>query len=80
MNTSFRFPFGEPVSRLEQQDRTPKRFFVLGVYASAVHTRSCTELVLCGEQDDWSTTGWHVQPIHTFASFCLAVLRQILLT
>src|SRR5438045_1176097 len=34
-----RYPFGEPVRRLVQQDRTPKDVFVLGVYASAVHAR-----------------------------------------
>jgi hypothetical protein len=34
-----RFPFGQPVRTLVQQDRTPKRVFVLGVYASAVHAR-----------------------------------------
>lgn len=33
------FPFGQPVLRLEQRDRTKKRVFVLGVYASAVHAR-----------------------------------------
>jgi len=33
------FPFGKPVRVLEQKDRTPKRVFVLGVYASAVHAR-----------------------------------------
>ena len=31
------FPFGEPLRILRQQDRTPKKVFVLGVYASAVH-------------------------------------------
>ncbi|MBK8939221.1 MAG: hypothetical protein IPM79_16750 [Polyangiaceae bacterium] len=31
------FPFGAPLHVLEQEDRTPKRVFVLGVYASAVH-------------------------------------------
>jgi hypothetical protein len=31
------FPFGQPVRILAQEDRTPKRIFVLGVYASAVH-------------------------------------------
>lgn len=31
------FPFGQPVKKLVQQDRTPKQVFVLGVYASAVH-------------------------------------------
>lgn len=35
----YRFPFGEYVKRLEQQDKTPKEVFVLGVYASAVHAR-----------------------------------------
>jgi uracil-DNA glycosylase len=33
------FPFGMPVRPVEQQDRSPKRVFVLGVYASAVHAR-----------------------------------------
>ena len=33
------FPFGQPVQFLVQEDRTPKRVFVLGVYASAVHAR-----------------------------------------
>lgn len=33
------YPFGEPLRPLIQQDRGPKRVFVLGVYASAVHAR-----------------------------------------
>ena len=33
------FPFGQPVERVAQPDRGPKRIFVLGVYASAVHAR-----------------------------------------
>lgn len=33
------FPFGEILHRLEQEDKTPKKVFVLGVYASAVHAR-----------------------------------------
>ena len=33
------FPFGETVRRLVQEDRSPKKVFVLGVYASAVHAR-----------------------------------------
>lgn len=33
------FPFGQQVHEVIQQDRTPKRVFVLGVYASAVHAR-----------------------------------------
>lgn len=33
------FPFGQPIKILEQRDRTPKKAFVLGVYASAVHAR-----------------------------------------
>ncbi len=39
METAFTFAFGEPVRLVQQQDRTPKRVFVLGVYASAVHAR-----------------------------------------
>ena len=35
----YRFPFGEKLHRLVQEDRTPKKVFVLGVYASAVHAR-----------------------------------------
>lgn len=33
------YPFGEIVHPLTQQDRTPKKVFVLGVYASAVHAQ-----------------------------------------
>ena len=33
------FPFGETVKQLTQEDKTPKKVFVLGVYASAVHAR-----------------------------------------
>ena len=31
------YPFGEELHPVVQQDRTPKKIFVLGVYASAVH-------------------------------------------
>lgn len=31
------FPFGEKVRRLIQKDQTPKKYFVIGSYASAVH-------------------------------------------
>lgn len=39
MITDWRFPFGEPVRKVAQapEDRGPKKVFVLGVYASAVH-------------------------------------------
>ena len=33
------FPFGAQLHPLVQEDRTPKKVFVLGVYASAVHAR-----------------------------------------
>ena len=33
------FPFGQPLRRVQQTDRAPKKVFVLGVYASAVHAR-----------------------------------------
>ena len=33
------FPFGEELHPLVQEDTTPKKVFVLGVYASAVHAR-----------------------------------------
>ena len=33
------FPFGSPLKKVQQIDRTPKKAFVLGVYASAVHSR-----------------------------------------
>ena len=35
----YRFPFGQVLHPLVQEDRTPKKVFVLGVYASAVHAR-----------------------------------------
>ncbi len=33
------FPFGQELRKVEQKDRSPKKAFVLGVYASAVHAR-----------------------------------------
>lgn len=39
MISTWRFPFGEPVRKVVQADRGPKKVFVLGVYASAVHAR-----------------------------------------
>ena len=36
---TYYYPFGEAVHPLTQQDRAPKKVFVLGVYASAVHAR-----------------------------------------
>jgi uracil-DNA glycosylase len=33
------FPFGQPIMKVYQKDRTSKKVFVLGVYASAVHAR-----------------------------------------
>ena len=33
------FPFGEKLHPLVQEDKSPKKIFVLGVYASAVHAR-----------------------------------------
>ena len=39
MTIQYQYPFGQVVHPLRQQDRTPKKVFVLGVYASAVHAR-----------------------------------------
>ncbi len=36
---SYKFPFGQPLFPVKQQDRSPKKVFVLGVYASAVHVK-----------------------------------------
>ena len=36
---AYHFPFGQEVRPVVQQNRTPKKVFVLGVYASAVHAR-----------------------------------------
>ena len=36
---SYYFPFGQELHPLVQEDKSPKRVFVLGVYASAVHAR-----------------------------------------
>lgn len=33
------FPFGAPLKKVKQQDRSPKKVFVLGDYASAVHCK-----------------------------------------
>lgn len=37
--TPYTFPFGQTVTLVEQQDRSPKKVFILGVYASAVHAK-----------------------------------------
>ncbi len=37
--STYRFPFGQPVKDVVQKDRSPKKVFVLGVYASAVHAK-----------------------------------------
>jgi uracil-DNA glycosylase len=39
MKTLGTFPFGQQVQEIVQTDRTSKVLFILGVYASAVHTR-----------------------------------------
>lgn len=38
-NLSKIFPFGQQLTKVEQKDKTPKKAFVLGVYASAVHAQ-----------------------------------------
>lgn len=39
MITPYIFPFGQSVTTVQQEDRSPKKVFVLGVYASAVHAK-----------------------------------------
>ena len=39
MESQFFFPFGQSLKKVEQNDRSSKEAFVLGVYASAVHAR-----------------------------------------
>lgn len=39
MNITGAYPFGSPLRPLVQADQTPKKVFVLGVYASAVHAK-----------------------------------------
>ena len=39
MKKKYYFPFGQELKKVEQKDKTPKKAFVLGVYASAVHAR-----------------------------------------
>jgi hypothetical protein len=39
MQEKYYFPFGQELKKVEQQERSPKKAFVLGVYASAVHAR-----------------------------------------
>ena len=36
---AYYFPFGQELHPLVQEDTSPKKVFVLGVYASAVHAR-----------------------------------------
>jgi hypothetical protein len=37
MGATHTFPFGQPLRKVEQKNRSDKKAFVLGVYASAVH-------------------------------------------
>ena len=39
MINEYYFPFGQKLLQVKQLDRSPKKAFVLGVYASAVHAR-----------------------------------------
>jgi len=39
MSENYYFPFGQELKKVEQKERSPKKAFVLGVYASAVHAR-----------------------------------------
>ncbi|MEG2179722.1 MAG: hypothetical protein RRZ66_04110 [Bacteroidales bacterium] len=39
MVNQFLFPFGEKLQKVKQEERSPKKVFILGVYASAVHAR-----------------------------------------
>lgn len=39
MNELGTFPFGNPIRKVEQKDRTPKKVFVLGTYSNAVNVR-----------------------------------------
>jgi len=39
MTERYFFPFGQELRKVEQNDKSPKKAFVLGVYASAVHAR-----------------------------------------
>jgi hypothetical protein len=36
---NYYFPFGKQLTAVQQKDKTPKKAFVLGVYASAVHAK-----------------------------------------
>lgn len=36
---NYTFPFGKQLTKVEQKDKTPKKAFVLGVYASAIHAK-----------------------------------------
>lgn len=37
--TNYIYPFGSELRKVKQQDKSPKKVFVLGVYASAVHAK-----------------------------------------
>lgn len=39
MTEKYYFPFGQELKKVEQENRSPKKAFVLGVYASAVHAK-----------------------------------------
>jgi hypothetical protein len=39
VNMNMSFPFGQPLKNVCQADKSPKKVFILGVYASAVHAK-----------------------------------------
>jgi len=39
MKQRYKFPFGQDLKKVQQNNRNPKKAFVLGVYASAVHAK-----------------------------------------
>jgi hypothetical protein len=39
MSQEYYFPFGQKLTKVHQENRLPKKVFILGVYASAVHAK-----------------------------------------
>lgn len=68
MNDLGIFPFGNRIRKIEQKDRTPKKFFVLGVYSNAVNARWMTRegktFVMALAIDNEPDIFWRGSPVY----------------
>ena len=60
------FPFGQELHPLVQEDQSPKKVFVLGVYASAVHARWKKDGQIIGKERQQVYDAGHRKDVFTY--------------